>query len=515
MKEFFSTFPYAAWSMVSVLVAAVFIATFWEQVKWWWHNTYYSLPLIGGIARLSKDSNRDAANANWFKAEKTLCRDYKKFVRIQDEHDFKESITYLTKAGDNGRKPTPGWIWALTILLIVVEAIGFSYVLAGYTIPLASESQQQMGALGIAFLISTILVAFTHFAGHELYKSGQIKKARRGWSEDNRRFPLTTGTVPLANPQYSDDSVPTYTQLSNRVGTDPTYAVTIATVIIVAVIAIFATYVRLQVLEKQIQQQVTSQTAEKQISSNAVATGLDMSGNDVAALPDADLKANKQTDDKAIQDEANLDRHGGWGTFVVLAFVFVFLQLLGGLFGFRWGFAGQNSADAYRAIGGGRYATYAEVREHYRMVADVAQAKLENLQQRLMERNVRGGVTGQHAKGTFREFMELERIEDARERTSELEHAARKAAQAQQPTQVTVPAAPAAVAPTRTDAASMPIDEIIAQLDGLGTDKPAKMALLEKLPPSINDQVVAALKKRKEENDRIAQLRSAELEGLL
>ncbi|MFX5817271.1 hypothetical protein ABTE26_20460, partial [Acinetobacter baumannii] len=85
----------------------------------------------------------------------------KKFIHIQDEHDFNEKVTYLTKSGDNGRKATPNWIWLLTISMVFVEAMGFSYVLAGYTLPGASENLQQTGAYGIAFLISVILVAFT------------------------------------------------------------------------------------------------------------------------------------------------------------------------------------------------------------------------------------------------------------------------------------------------------------------------------------------------------------------
>jgi len=43
MKEFFDTYPLAAWSVVSVLMAAVVIMTLWEQVKWWWFNCAYWL----------------------------------------------------------------------------------------------------------------------------------------------------------------------------------------------------------------------------------------------------------------------------------------------------------------------------------------------------------------------------------------------------------------------------------------------------------------------------------------
>lgn len=261
IKELFATAPFIAWSIVSVVLAMSVIALNWPNVRWWWHNTWYSLPLIGKISSLSKDPNKDPVDTAWFKVEKTLCRDYKQFIRIQDEHDFDEKITYLTKAGDIGRRSTPKLIWILTVALVFVEAMGFSYVLAGYTLPGASENLQQTGAYGIAFLLSVILVAFTHFSGHELYKSGKIKSARQEWIESGRKGKTTTGTVPLAKSQSVDDDQPGYVQLMNRVGTIPSYYATIGTAVFVVVIAIFATYVRGQVLEKQLQQLITGQTS--------------------------------------------------------------------------------------------------------------------------------------------------------------------------------------------------------------------------------------------------------------
>lgn len=513
MKELFATYPVAAWSIVSTMLALVVVAVLWDKLKWWWHNTWYSFPLIGKMARFSGDGNEDPSHKGWFKAERTLCRDYKKFIRIQDEHDFNEKITYLTKAGDNGRHETPGWIWVLTIAMVFVEAMGFSYVLAGYTLPGASENMQQTGAYGIAFLISVILVAFTHFAGHELFKSNQIKNARRQWIEDGRQGKFSTGEVPLARPQSTDDHQPSYTQLVNRVGTHPGYVITISTAVFVVIIALFATYVRGQVLEKQLQQQVTAQTSQAELSSKAEATGLDMSSKGSIALPDADLKANKQADDKVANDEANLDRHGGWGTFIVLAFVFVFLQILGVIFGFRWGFAGKNSAKAFLAIGKGSYASYADVRAHYQEVADTAQSMLENLQQRMMEKNGRTGNSGQHATKTFRDFMQEERNKEVEERSHERKTTGTIAAMDQMP--LTQPSQPPQAQPAAAIARATDVAQALAHLKSLGADKEAKKAYLRTLTPELDEQVRAALKAEKDETARRAQERDAELEDLL
>lgn len=493
IKEFFAAAPGMAWSIVFLMTAMAVMVALWDKLKWWWLNTWVSFPMIGRLATLSKDLNRDTKDNAWFKAEKALCRDYKEFIRIQDEHDFNEKIEYLTKAGDNGRKPTPTWIWFLTVAMVFVEAMGFSYVLAGYTLPGASENLQQTGAYGIAFLISIILVALTHFAGHELHQSTQIKHARREWAEEGRKNKFMTGTLPLAKSQTSDDGQPAYTQLANRVGTHESYKIAGLTVVFVVIVAVFATYVRGQVLEKTLHEEVVGKSVQMNIASPSNSDGLNMAvkaaGN--PALPDADVTQNQAAKDKAVMDEINIDRHGGWGTFIVLAFVFVFLQILGVIFGYRWGFAGQNSAAAYRAIGGGRYTTYADVREHYKEIADTAQSKLESLQQKLMDRNAQIGTDGMHTSKTFYDFMELSRQEDSRDHASQRQHTAQNAALRQ--------ATVTPVAPPSINAATVPltVDEAVRQLESL-QGKDAKKDYIHSLPQSLQVDVLNAIKLNKE-----------------
>ena len=501
----------------------------WPKVRWWWHNTWYSFPVIGKIEGLSKDPNKDTTDPSWFKAEKTLCRDYKQFVRIQDEHDFNEKITYLTKAGDIGRKNTPKLIWILTVALVFIEAMGFSYVLAGYTLPGASENLQQTGAYGIAFLLSVILVAFTHFAGHELYKSAKIKNARQEWIEGGRKGKTTTGTVPLAKPQSIDDDQPGYVQLMNRVGTKATYYATIGTVIFVVIVAFFATYVRGQVLEKQLQQQITGQSGSSGSSVSVTVTaggdGLNMTASQSPksgiALPADDAAANRSAEQKAVADEVNIDRHGGWGTFIVLAFIFVFLQILGVFFGFRWGFAGQQSEDAFNAIGFGRYSTYADVREHYKEISDTAQSKLEHLQQKLMNRNSMSGNDGLHTSKTYYDFMEAEHSREATERQREIERTVQRGRMEK----MTSEAPPALASVSAPAAAPVPVPAQVAgdtglaaamqKLDALGDNKEAKKSYIQALPESLQGEVMQALKAIKDDAARLARQRDADLDNLL
>jgi len=533
VKELFATAPFVAWSVVSVVLAGMVIALNWPRMRWWWHNTWYSMPLIGKIASLSKDPNRDPLDTAWFKAEKTLSRDYKQFIRIQDEHDFNEKIAYLKKAGDLGRRNTPALIWVLTVALVFVEAMGFAYVLAGYTLPGASENLQQTGAYGIAFLLSVILVGFTHFAGHELYRSSKIKHARQEWVEGGRQGKTMTGEIALAEPQTKDDAEPGYVQLMNRVGTLPAYYLTIATIVIVVVVAIGATYVRGQVLEKQLQQQVTGQNSSINVSITASGDSLNMSASQSGksiALPAEDAAANRAAEQKAIQDEVSIDRHGGWGTFIILAFIFVFLQMLGVFFGFRWGFAGKESGSAFAAVGAGRYATYSDVREHYKDIADAAQSKLEHLQQRLMERNSISGNDGLHASKTFYDFMNAERDRELRDRQKEMQRTSQRTAMENAPAVtpaeplnaapasvvVSTPTAPAVAVSIATAAVDNAALEASLQiLHAMGDNKEGKKVYIQTLSEDLQVQVMQALKAQKEQAARLASQRNAELDDLL
>ncbi|GGH61065.1 hypothetical protein GCM10010975_24410 [Comamonas phosphati] len=447
MKEILSTYPVAVWSIVSILLAAIVISALWDKVKWWWMNTWYSFPLIGHVARLSRDVSIDHQTGA-FQGDLKLCRDYKKFIQLRNEHDFNEKISYLTKAGDLGRSGTPIFIWLLTTLLVFVEAMGFSYVLAGYTIPGASENTQQMGALGIAFLISVLLVALTHFSGHELYRSGKIKQARRSWLDAGRKHDLFTREVALATPQSVDDQFPIYTQLVNRVGAHPQYAITIATVIFVAVVAVGATFVRGKVLEKMLTQEVAGLNL-----SQAGSAGNGELKLDALVLPAHDQAQVQDSKDKVLHDTQDLDRSGGWGTFIVLAVIFVFLQFLGVLFGYKWGFAGKQSAAAFQAIGKGRFTSYEDVRAHYRNVADAAQAQLSSLDQRRQESGSSGTSSAAQArKMSFKDFMDRERNEDVRDLNSQHQHTQ---AYKPVPPAETLAAAPATDAPV----ASVPESE--------------------------------------------------------
>ncbi len=365
------------------------ITIWWDKVSFWWLNVRYSLPLIGKESRLSKDYETPVKvyNKTWLNSEVTLCADFAShYEKVnKDEELFAKSQDYLGKVTENGRNNLHAIGWILIAALVFVEAMGFSYVLSGFTIPGASESMQQQGALGIAFIISVLLVGLTHFTGHELHGNSLIKKAKVWWKNEKNRDRNIQELVPNTrinlDKTFEDDAEPQYKQLVNRIATNaevkPRYLVTIITAIAIIVIAVLATYVRGQVLEKEHIETVLIDTSTSLYQEQ-----------ESEAVPAILLQDKQETDAKGDDDVWEREKKGGWGTFIFLAFLFVLLQIFGILIGFKTGFAGKHSSDARKEIG--PFKSEREFKAHYsrlkQQVARIAQKRLTNLQQKMNQR---------------------------------------------------------------------------------------------------------------------------------
>ena len=421
VNELFANAPVLAWAMVSVF-AVVLIVSIRKQVSWWWMNTWMGLPVIGKIARYSRDTSRARRYEGWLRSELILCMDYKRFMRDISEHDYNEKVEYLVLAGDNGRRPMPSWMWPVVTAMLLAQAIGFSDVLVGFSIPGIHEHFQPKQAYVIALLVSGLLVFLAHSAGHELYRNSSINQARREWEESGRKYDLRSGTVALSKPQNIDAGYPEYTRRINRIGSsNASYKVSISAVIVVAIVAIGATYVHGQALQKVLTKQTTSQNQQTETPVAAIDDlGLSADVQQSVTSKASDRPAQINTDD-AI---ASNSRHDGWGNFIVMAFIFAALQALFVYFGFRWGFAGQNSAQAFRVTGSGNFASYEALLNYNSNICDTAQIKLEALQQRLLEQLSKQGATNVSlSSNTFLGFIKEQRELQSREQERQRAHA--------------------------------------------------------------------------------------------
>lgn len=389
-KEFLDAYRYFIYLSLLLLLSVLILIKWWNRIKFWWMCTWMKFPLIGKISKLSKDIET-MDDKNWFYSEASICGDFYSYYSKynKDAKLYENSKSYLSKADELGRKPFPIYMWFVVGTLVILEALGFGYVLAGWTIPGASESLQQQGALGIALIISIILVGFTHWSGHEIYHNSLIKKIRI-WFINNRndnKPNLERDSAVSLEHDYKDDGQPNYLQLLNRVKANatvtPSWIITIITAILIISIAIGATYVRGQVLEKQL----TAEVNNKQT-------------NIFSPLPTELTKNQQEADDKALKDSQDSDRKGGWATFIVLAVIFVFIQLLGIMFGYRFGFAGRESEDAYKNCFS--FASKQEFINYYKnekeRIAKIAQQNLQTLQQRMAQKSIAIGTSAKQSE---------------------------------------------------------------------------------------------------------------------
>jgi hypothetical protein len=335
----------------------------------------------------------------------------------------------------------------MIFVLVIVEAFGFAYVLAGFTIPGASEATQEKGAIGVAIMLAILLVWLTHLTGQELHKNTLIKKIRRWYKNDNagghnwRDLKPDEHLITIDN-TFNDQKSPNYIRMLNRLDVNDkvttTYTKTILTLVFIAAVAIGATYIRGQVLEQEIAS--AHESAVNIFNEDASPFGKEDAGadEDIGALfgEDAAKESKGAEDDLAslfggdeqssssapaaangesIEDRTN--RNGGWATFVILGLIFVFIQILGIFFGMHYDFAGRESREAYDALRGfstkKAFLSYYERAKNH--IARIAQRQLQKLQHRMNIINDQMGTDAEttallrnNKDRTFKKYLEFE-----------------------------------------------------------------------------------------------------------
>ncbi|MBU2952208.1 hypothetical protein [Marinobacter sp. F3R08] len=484
-------------AIVLTIIATLLVKKFWDEVSFFWLRVKMNMPVIGKISRLSKQPGRD--ESGWFHAEKDLCGEFRPYFAEVDKGPkfYHNCKSYLRKVDELGREKLGFFGWMAICIMVFIEAMGFSYVLAGFTIPGASESLQQQGAVGIALLISGLLVALTHKTGHELHNNGLVKKARTWWHQSDTNSAMHPNTSVSLEYDHEDDKDPAWRQILSRINTNaavkPSYKITVSTAIFVLCVAVGATYVRGQVLQTE-QMEIhradvgaIGEMAESAYSADPYASDIP------AELLDSQTKTDEVVDSQIM--DANLK--GGWATFIVLAVIFIFLQILGVLIGFKTGFGGKESRTAYdfshKFRNHDEFEAYHERKRN--LVSQIAQRNLTKLQSKMSDKLNATATDKAMVKtleeGNSRTFLTYarkfsqEQNSYAVESSIERRQRAAKLAESENPEHGPAPTKISSEEPEalQSDSASghgIPEDVILTWMDKLGWDRERTIDLLLK-----------------------------------
>ncbi|CAM3502979.1 MotA/TolQ/ExbB proton channel domain-containing protein [Bordetella sputigena] len=465
--------------VIAMILLGIAVALF--RFNLWFRDLWVSLPLIGSLARLSKD--RTKGNDGWLRAEESLCAIYKPFCNFMSEAQFAHYSEYLRKASDKGQKPAPLSIWTLLVVLVIAEGIGFSYMLSSWMATEASSNMVAIISVCVVFVICVIMVMITHQAGHQYRRTKLLRACFAQFKENDSSANLEVEQVGL-NDRGRDDHAPYYNQILNRIAKNPydrgSYGWVYAAVILIVGIAVLSTGLRYMHM-------LNEQTRE-----SAQMTGSSASFNPFsAALPDAVTAPQKAADDKARSEVESGTSVEGMTAFLMLSLIYIATQAIGLLLGYKYGFVGNESRNAYDSTGG--FSDYGAYKNHYQPIRDLVNGRLKDLQQRL-EANANNRMK---LTKTFDDYLR-----EANQRSSVLDmadHAAR------------APAPAAAGSPHMATSQTSDMDRIRAHIDALNDPEQEKAYFLSLDATVRNDAGLRAwLKARKDRREQEAQNAAAE-----
>lgn len=416
---------------LSAMLFAVAVKVWWEEVRYFFMRISWSFPLLGGISRAGRSTHK-LGEDGWYPVETQLCGDfYRRYKSFNKSPDYYEKCDdYLNKAEELGRSEKGLFLWSLIIGLILLEAVGFAYVLAPFMAKNASSNEQTMLAWFVALLLSIAAVFLTELTGKELHKNELINKIREWWSNEreSQRCNLQPEKNISIDKTYGDNNSPKYIQLLNRVPANATvttsFKISIVTAIYIISLAVGAYLVRSYTLDAENtesvnQAEIFNADAGASAGSDDPFAVMEQAGAQVAKattdgleLP-AEMAAVNENADKKAKDEAGGARGiASKVTFIILSIIYVMIQVVGIYFGYAFSLFGKESAKARHYTKD--FNSAEELNDWLKLKRDLVSADAESYLQQLQEKLSHRAVTsveeqsalkGGLAKRTFFTFL--------------------------------------------------------------------------------------------------------------
>lgn len=470
--DFISRNMVAMGTLVAVsLVLMAYISN--NRFQLWVVDFWATFPVIGQIARLSKDKTK--GSPSWLRSEEKLCASYKPFVNLMTRDMFNQRIEYLRKAADLGRSPTPFLVWTLLVVLVIAEGLGFSYLLGSWMAREGSANTHTLLMFAIVLVLCVILVALTHFAGHQYYRTSLLRSCFARYKERGSDE-YAVSTVSLNMNQAVDSKDPDFKQTINRVGKHShdvgSYAGGIIAIIAIAFIAIVSTYMRVKNMESEL----IRETAGQAVHATAAASSSNPFEN--LALPSEVQASQNDADSKAKNEAMEAVSSEGLAAFAMLGFIFVITQIVGMGAGYKYGFAGRESQKAHNGLGG--FSTYEDYLAYFRPLRDMVNGRLKDLQQRIESKS----HTKLELSNSFDDYLREQRLKDQEDNKHGYDPIAAE------------PTAPVAAPVAKPE---LSIADVLQAMQRLNNDTEAEKAYYLSLANSMRNhpELLAWLKERK------------------
>ncbi|MGP1716194.1 MAG: hypothetical protein ACTS9Y_03355 [Methylophilus sp.] len=444
-----------------------------QSVRFWVTDFLVSVKWVGKIARWSKDEAQGAPG--WTAAEESLCATYKPFVSFLTQKQFNNNIEYIKAAGDLGNKPTPAWVWFLLFPLVVAEGLGFSFLLASWMAREGSANTLNLLMFAIVFVIAIVLVAIMHQAGHQLHRTLLLRAQYKEYKGNSSAY--SDSSVALNDNQDDDKDKPNHTRCVNRVAKNPrdkgSFFVVYLAIVSIAIIAITSTVMRYENLQAD---HARSASVQESASGNPF---------DNTELPSEVMEPQQAADAKARSDINSNENTEGMFAFIMLGFIFVITQFVGIGAGYKYGFVGKESAEAYKSTFG--FSTYDAYRKSMTPLVDLINRRLKDLQQKLKDLHANTNPLNKKFLDYIAEQIKVDEV--AEETINQTSTSSAKSVAA--------------------SSSPLPSEVDVAKAEILKRDEVAQKEYYLTLSPQTQDALKPWLKQRKEE--KLAKIQQEEL----
>lgn len=347
----------AYWQLLSVILATSLLLIYiarsnWDAVSLWYTNLRYRMPLIGKLGGLSKDESN---NGRWFTSEAVVCEDYAvHFERYEADGEYYDKCKdYLAIMGESGRKDLSWYHYVGLFFVLVLEAWGFSYSMAGFVNLNASENTAQIIATILAIAFAVVLAFMTHRMGHQMYENSLIRQIRNSYNSDrnpekpdNLDVVLSDQTIEHPNDQDQPIYMRRLARMKINKGRE-SYGFIKATTVFILLIALIITGVRVSIL-KSVQSQDAMCLSGQTVSSTE-GSFESLYSDAASAPPTAVVNQARDSIDEGENEICQATKMGSWFTFGMLAMLFLVLQAFATWVAYATGFAGKLSSHAWHS----------------------------------------------------------------------------------------------------------------------------------------------------------------------